>query len=94
MGEEMAKHKGNPQFYWIMTASNVNAMRGRAASAILFLVRAIQDHANYFERRESAADHFVEPRRIFFDALGELGRLDHDGQVLRQAKNFFGMINT
>ena len=67
--------------------------RGAAPQLALFLGRAVEDDADFFEGDEAAIHHFVEAGKDFFDALGGLDDLENDGQVLRETKDFVGVID-
>src|ERR1035437_7324162 len=67
--------------------------RHTSKSGSLFLRGAIQDHAYFLKRDQSAFDHLVEPRQNLLDAFGVFDDLQHDRQVLRQAKNLVGVID-
>src|SRR3990170_124629 len=55
-------------------------------------MRAVEDHANAFERDQAAADHLVQPGKQALDALGILDDLHDNGQVLRQAQYLVGVV--
>src|SRR5256885_2379748 len=58
----------------------------------LFLGGAVQDHAHFFERHKAAADHFIEPRQDGFNFFGRFNHFHNNRQILRQAKNFVGVV--
>ena len=59
----------------------------------LFPGGAVQDYADLFERDQAAIDHFVEARENFLDALDRLDDFEDDGEVLREAQKFVGVID-
>ena len=54
--------------------------RRGAPQLALFLGRAVEDDADFFEGDEAAFDHFVEAREDFFDALLRFDDLEDDGR--------------
>src|SRR5579859_6316103 len=59
----------------------------------LFLGGPVENHANFFQRDQTAFHHFVQTRKNLLDPFGRFDYFDDDGKVLRQAKNFVGMVD-
>src|SRR2546430_14428004 len=58
----------------------------------LFLGRAVEDDADFFESDEAAFHHFVQVGENSFDALDGFDDFKNDGEVLRQAQQLVGVI--
>ena len=62
-------------------------------AAALFFGGAVKDDADFFEGDEAAFDHFVEVGEDFFDAFLGFDDFENDGEILREAQEFVGVID-
>src|SRR3954465_1770900 len=60
---------------------------GGALRGALRRLRAVGDHLDPLEREHAVADHLVQGRQDGLDPLRSVDHLDHDGEVVREAKD-------